>query len=178
MIRVVLTGSESTGKTTLAGMLGEHFGAVVIPEFSRAYAESRNGVLTAGDVDPIASGQLALEDVHLIRATGLAIHDTDLLSTMVYARHYYEACAPWIEDAVRRRRPDLYLLMDIDVPWIPDPARDRGDRREEMHALFVAALESVGAEYVTIRGDWDERTLRAKEAIDEIQRARRRAQHS
>jgi HTH-type transcriptional repressor of NAD biosynthesis genes len=60
-----------------------------------------------------------------------------------------------------RRRGDLYLLMNIDVPWVPDPRRDRGDRREEMDELFRAMLEKHGLPYVTVSGSWRERTDRA-----------------
>jgi nicotinamide riboside kinase len=71
-------------------------------------------------------------------------------------------------DAARARAADLYLLLDIDVPWVPDPARDRGDRREEMHALFRNALVSFGLPFVEIRGDWDARLASACRAVDAL----------
>ena len=96
----------------------------------------------------------------------MVILDTDLFSTFIYACHYYGSCPEWIERAARERRGDLYLLLDVDAPWTPDPQRDRGERREEMHALFRDALEAAGARVVVIRGGWEERRLRAIEAID------------
>lgn len=165
-LRVVVTGSECTGKTTLASGLARHFGAPWSPEYSRRYALATRPPLDASDVEPIARGQLTLEEAHLRRAATLLVQDTDLLSTLVYARHYYGACPEWVEESLRLRTADLYLLLDIDVPWVPDPARDRGDRREEMHALFQGALESIGARVVLISGAWDERMVRAVAAIE------------
>ena len=121
---VTVTGSECTGKTTLARDLARHFGAVWVPEFARDYLDEQTGTtglpLDASDVEPIARGQIAAEDRGRAAASGLVILDTDLVSTTVYARHYYGACPPWIDQAARDRRADLYLLCDIDVPWVAD----------------------------------------------------------
>lgn len=172
MKRVVLTGSESTGKTTLAARLAAHYGVLWVPEFVRGYAAGKEGALEFDDHGPIARGQIALEDEVIARARArgdvVLIHDTDLLSTAVYCTHYYGRCPAWIADAARERRPDMYLLMDIDLPWIPDPQRDRGERREEMHALFVDAVERSGARHVVVRGTGDARLASARTAIDAL----------
>ena len=169
VVVVTVTGSECTGKTTLARDLARHFGTVWVPEFARDYLVEKTATtgipLDATDVEPIARGQIAAEDRGVAAAGGLVILDTDLVSTVVYAHHYYGAWAEWLEQAARDRRADRYLLCDIDVPWIADPARDRPDLREHMHALFVDALDALGAGYVTIRGGWDERLATAVEAV-------------
>ena len=168
--RVVLTGSESTGKSELARALAAHYGATCAPEYVRDYLDGKGSALDAGDVEPIARGQIERQDAAARTATVLVICDTDLLSTLVYARHYYGSAPSWIEEKARTQRADLYLLMDIDAPWVADPQRDRGDRRQEMHALFRHALEQIGARYVTISGNWEERRARAVAAIDDLLR--------
>jgi NadR type nicotinamide-nucleotide adenylyltransferase len=171
---VVVTGSESTGKTTLAGDLARHFGTVWAPEFARTYLDDK--IATLGlpldehDVEPIARGQLAVEHRAIAEARGLVVFDTDLVSTAIYARHYYGSCPAWIEQAARDRRGDLYLLCDIDVPWVAAPQRDRPHLREHMHGLFVDALETLGARYVLIRGSWAERLTIAVAAVSGNQR--------
>jgi NadR type nicotinamide-nucleotide adenylyltransferase len=168
MIRIVLTGSESTGKTTLGDRLASHYGVALVPEFVRAYAERKQAPLDFSDHGPIARGQMALEDEHAARGGPVLIQDTDLLSTVVYCRHYFGRAPEWIEAEARARRPDLYLLCEIDVPWTADGVRDRGDRREEMQGLFRAAVVDTGADVLVIEGDLESRVRRAVEAIDGV----------
>jgi NadR type nicotinamide-nucleotide adenylyltransferase len=168
-LSVVLTGSESTGKSRLAAGLAARYAAPCSAEFARAYLEGKGAPLVAADVEPIARGQIATEDAALARAARLVLKDTDLISTVVYARHYYGACPAWIEAAARARRGDLYLLCHADVPWAPDGLQhDRPDRREEIHGLFAAALREFGARCATIRGAWERRRLLAEAAIDAL----------
>ena len=132
-LRVVLTGSECTGKTTLARMLARELDTIVVPEMARTHAETISRPLTAADVEPIARAQMRAEDEAMARAAAerrrVVVLDTDLVSTTVYARHYYGACPAWIDAEARTRRADLYLLCDIDVRWVSDAARDRPHHR-------------------------------------------------
>ena len=166
--RVVLTGSESTGKTTLTADLARHYGAVWVPEYVRGYADWKRATLDASDVTPIAQGQIAAQDLALERAGHLLLLDTDLLSTVVYAEHYYGSCPEWVRAAADHRRADLYLLCDIDVPWTPDPQRDRPGERAAMHELFRIALAERNVRFQLIHGGWRERFLAARQAIDEL----------
>jgi NadR type nicotinamide-nucleotide adenylyltransferase len=175
MIRVVLTGSESTGKSSLSWRLAKHYDADYVPEFVRSYAEKKSGVLSFADHGPIARGQIAIEDEHIAGAKPLLIQDTDLLSTVVYCDHYFGQCPRWIVDAAHERRPDLYLLCDIDIPWLPDGIRDRGHLREEMQALFRDAVVRSKVPFALIRGDGEERFTRAVETIDAFRLANPRA---
>ncbi len=168
--RVVLTGPESTGKTTLAAELGRHFGAPVVPEFVRAFAEAKGGPIAWEDHGAIVRGQMALEDAALAGHPPLVICDTDLVSTVVYCAHYFGRCPPWIEAAVRERLADRYLLCGIDLPWVPDGVRDRPEAREALEAEFTAALERLGAAWVRIAGTGPSRLDAAIAAITPLVR--------
>jgi NadR type nicotinamide-nucleotide adenylyltransferase len=165
--RVCLTGAESTGKTELAKALARHFSAVLVPEYSREYSLARQNVLSYSDVGPIAHGQIEREDA----AVGsLLILDTDLLSTVVYSRHHFGAVPQWVQTKAGKRLADLYLLLDIDVPWIWDPVRDSGETRKELHDDFRSALEEFGARYEMVSGTWEERLRKSIDAIDSARR--------
>lgn len=171
---ICVTGPESTGKTMLARALAVHLGAPWSTEAARAYVEAR---LAAGggadlgpeDVEPIARAQLALEDAAAAtavrRGARAVVRDTDLVSTVVYARHYYGACPAWIVAAARARRAALYLLCDVDVPWVADAVRDRPAARGALRAAFAATLTELGCRAVPVGGRWDEREARARAAV-------------
>jgi NadR type nicotinamide-nucleotide adenylyltransferase len=166
---VVVTGSECTGKTTLAGELARRCGAPWSPEFARGYLDRKAAPLDASDVEPIARGQAAGEDAAIAAAGRLVIKDTDLVSTVVYAHHYYGACPRWIEHAARQRLGDLYLLLHPDVAWVADGLqRDRPAERALLHESFSARLNSFGARVVDVAGGWDARRAHATGLIDRM----------
>jgi NadR type nicotinamide-nucleotide adenylyltransferase len=169
---IVISGSECTGKTTLAASLAAEFEVPWSREYAREYVDLGHAPLDERDVDPIARGQLAAEqaaDRDAVRlGSRFVVRDTDLVSTTVYSRHYYGGCPDWIVGAARQRAGDLYLLLRPDVPWVADgPQRDRPDdgARAQLHASFRAALDAIGARVVEIGGPWSARHERAVSAI-------------
>jgi NadR type nicotinamide-nucleotide adenylyltransferase len=150
--RIVLTGPEASGKTTLATALARHFRSPWLPETARLYADEVKRKLTAADAEPIARRAIAAEDAAIASVPPLLILDTDIISTVVYVRHYYGPCPAWIEDAARERRGDLYLLCAPDLPWIADGVRDRQAQRQELFALFEAALDEFGCTVIEVSG--------------------------
>lgn len=170
--RIVITGSECTGKTTLAARIAAHYGVWHVPEFVRRFAEQKGAPVEAIDHWPIAHGQVAEQDAAIaqseVAAHGLLVLDTDLLSHVTYCHHYTGGCDAGIEQMARARVADHYLLLDIDVPWIADGIRDRGDRREEIHALFTETLTRYGAPYTLVSGSWEERLPAAIRTIDAV----------
>ena len=165
---VVLTGAECTGKTRLAAWLAERFACTWVPEFAREYAEHHRP-LGPEDVEPIARGQQAAAEQARERATGaLIVHDTDLVSTVVYGRYLYGHCPAWVEAAAQHERGDLYLWLHPDVPWVPDAdQRSSPEARDAQHAAFERALAEFGIDQpVAIRGGWDLRHSRAAAAVE------------
>ena len=166
--RIVLTGPECSGKTTLAAALSDHFGVPWLPEAARRFVETSPGALSAATVEPIARLSMRLEDDLLVSAPALIFRDTDLVSTVVYAHHYYGHCPPWIEREARARRADLYLLGRPDLPWTPDGVRDRPTQREEMFVEFERALVAIDARVVVLHGEGHARTMLALRAVRDL----------
>lgn len=170
--RVVVTGGECTGKTTLAGALARRFDTVWAPEAAREVAEAAAGPLGPGDVPVIARAHVRLADeaVRAAEAAGrpLVVLDQDLLSTVVYARHYYGRCPSWIERLAAERRGDLYLLCRPDLPWHADGVRDRPHARLQLHYLFEATLREAGARVAEVSGIGSARTAVAVEAVTDL----------
>lgn len=170
--RLVVTGSECTGKTTLSQHLAERLGALWVPEYARIYAESLGRPLIAADVSLIARGQVELEDAGLAAPPSLVVQDTDLISTVVYARHYYGGCPDWVLTAASERRASLYLLCDIDIPWVADTVRDRPLDRQLLDTSFRATLAEFGAVVAPVSGLGDERLRVALDTVRAWQSAR------
>lgn len=169
MKRITLTGSECTGKTTLATALATCLGTIAVPEYARRFVALKGSPPQASDVDAMARGQMDLEDRRAAAGGPFLILDTDLLSTVVYSTHYFDICPPWIDVELERRHADLYLLCGIDVPWVADgDQRDRGHRREEMQDLFRQALQLRRLDWAEISGSPEQRQRAAASAIDRL----------
>lgn len=170
---VVLTGPESTGKTTLAAWLAERFDVPWSAEGAREYlrarlAEDRGTQLGLETVSPIAREHVALEDAAdaeaARRGSPMVVRDTDLISTVAYSRALYGTAPAWVVAAARARRGDRYLLCDVDAPWVADHVRGEAGDRFAMREVFVETLREMGAEFTVLRGDWHTR-VREAEAI-------------
>lgn len=165
---VVVFGPESTGKTTLARDLAVHYATTWVPEYLREYLDAKGTPCTPGDLPHVVAGQRAHVARALAGARRVLISDTDPLMTLVYSRWYYGAVPAWLEAAVSESVPDLYLLLDVDVPWVADGQRDEPARRDDMLAACVGALDERGRTYTLIRGSWDERRRLAIAAVDAL----------
>lgn len=168
--RVVIYGPESTGKTTLAEKLASHYQTVWAPEFARNYLDEKGAWVELSDIPRIAEGQIASEERLARQANRLLICDTELITTCVYSRHYFGECPIEVEQKADERQYDLYLLLDIDVPFVADWQRPDGDSREAFFTTFRHELERRGRRYVVISGNYEERFARAVEVIDELLR--------
>ena len=173
LVKVVLFGPESTGKTTLARLLAEHYETVWVPEFARDYLQEKFNrtqiICEYSDLLPIAKGQMRLENELAMEANRVLICDTDLLETLVYSEQYYEGRVdPLLRKYAKLNTYDLYLLTDIDVPWEPDDLRDRPHQREEMFRAFEQALIDFDREYIRLSGGQDQRMETAIDHIDRL----------
>ncbi len=173
IVKVVLFGPESTGKTTLSKQLARHYNTVWAPEFARAYLQKKwnneRKTCEAEDLIPIAIGQMKLENKLAKKADKVLICDTDLLETKVYSEEYYGGFVDKnLDKAAKKNQYDLYLLTYIDNPWEEDDLRDRTELRLEMVNAFENALKSHNCKYILLKGDKETRFQKAIKSIDNI----------
>ncbi|MBI3724483.1 AAA family ATPase [bacterium] len=170
--RVCVFGPESTGKSTLARKLAEHYGTLFVPEYARAHLEQRGGRIVAADVESIARGQIASEEALVPGSSGLVFCDTDVLMTCIWSEVLFGACPAWIREEARRRRYDLTLLLDVDVPWVGDPVRYLPRERAAFFERCERELRDHDRRFVRVLGSWEERFRIAREAIDALREER------
>jgi len=190
VLRIAVYGAESTGKTELAVKLGAHFGVPVVAEYAREYCDAQGGVLGLEDMVPIAREQWRREDATVAQvqeqfcvlrktdagARPLVICDTDALTTMLWSDLLYGTTPDEVRRGAEKRCQNyaLYLLLDTDVPFAPDPQRcfpDPADR-EKCRRIWLGALERRQLPFGWIRGDWAERERAAIAAVNECLRSR------
>jgi NadR type nicotinamide-nucleotide adenylyltransferase len=163
--RIALFGPESTGKTRLAEKLAAHFGAPLVAEYAREFWD-RHGVITLEDIPAIAREQWRREDeAARLAAPGLLICDTEALTTVLWSDLLHGTCPDDIRRGAEQRCRNyaLYLLLDIDVPFAPDPQRcfpDPADR-EKCQRVWRGALERRHLPFELVSGDWAAREQRA-----------------
>ncbi|MEP2969300.1 ATP-binding protein, partial [Nonlabens ulvanivorans] len=107
-----------------------------------------------------------LENKAVNKAQDYLFCDTDVLETYVYCMAYFNQAPQELINAVEESSYELYLLLQVDVPWTPDDLRDRPERREEMFELFLAALNKFNKPYKIVDGLDSQRFENAIKAIE------------
>lgn len=177
IIRIALFGPESTGKTTLAKQLAEHFETTWTPEFARDYLQEKweksSQICDVDDMLPIAYGQTKLENDSLSIANKYLFCDTNLLVTKVFSEVYYNFCDPLLDIAALKHEYDLFFLTNIDVPWEKDDLRDKPEGRESVFAVFKQTLIDNNKPFITLSGDKDLRLHKAISIVDDLAKAKK-----
>jgi NadR type nicotinamide-nucleotide adenylyltransferase len=165
MMRICLHGPESTGKSTLATRLAAHFSCEVVPEYGRAYCQAHGTDIGMAQLVHIARTQDAMNRAAAACDGQLVLFDTDPLITAVWAQMMFGEQDPWF--AGFTGFADLYLLLDIDLPFVDDGLRVYAAPEERRHFfdLCKAELDNRGVPYAVIRGEGEARFGAALEAI-------------
>ena len=109
------------------------------------------------------------ENEMIKKSDSLLICDTNLFETMVYSKYYYDGiCDPLLEKYALKNRYDLYLLTNIDIPWVKDDLRDKPYEREESFQIFKEELEKNNIPFKIVEGDFEKRFNFCKEIIDQL----------
>jgi NadR type nicotinamide-nucleotide adenylyltransferase len=164
---ICLHGPESTGKTTLGPRLADALGGIYVEEFGRTWSEAKGLGFTMTDLVAIAKGHMAAMRDALNRRPPYVISDTDPLMTAVWADMLFGERDPWFDRF--RETSDVYLMFDIDLPWVPDGTRMFGtaELRQRFFELSKVELEKRAVPWTLVSGHGDERFKNTMQAIRE-----------
>jgi HTH-type transcriptional regulator, transcriptional repressor of NAD biosynthesis genes len=176
--RVCIVGAESTGKTTLARALAEHYATTWVPEYARDYCQKLQdaGVdlwtypWRSEDFLEIARRQQQHEDQLAREANRLLICDTDVLATGIWHERYLKTRSPVVEAIAASQTHHLRILTGCDIPFVQDGIRDGENIRQWMTNRFEAVLAESQSPWIKVSGDHDQRLQLAIAEIDKLLR--------
>ena len=168
MRKIVITGPESSGKTTIAKQIASHYKVPLVGEYARSYLNKLGRAYTQADLLEIAKGQIELENQALTMSNGWVVCDTSLEVIKIWSDYKYKACDPFILDALTNRLPDVYLLMTPDLLWEYDPLRENSLNRDELFQLYKKELTKLTVPFYNISGKGQIRFSMAQTVIDNL----------
>lgn len=169
MKRIVIIGPESTGKSTLCRQLAAHYQTAWCPEFAREYLLEKGLPYTYKDLNNIACGQIKLEQTKAPEAkNNVYFIDTDMYVMKVWYEVAFGACPTWILKTIAKTHCDLYLLCNIDLPWIKDELREYPDLavRQKLAKMYRDIMINSGVPWAEISGANGQRLQMAINSID------------
>lgn len=158
LLKIAVVGPESTGKSTMANFLARELNTFCVPEYARFYCENLNKQYTVEDEVNMFHGQRALEEAISSKVeNNLLICDTTILTVKIWCDHLFGNTPEVVTEEIKKRKYDLYLVMDIDLPWEDDPLRDFPNEREHFLAVWKNELAKLNANYALVSGTGEER---------------------
>jgi NadR type nicotinamide-nucleotide adenylyltransferase len=172
MKKVVVIGPESTGKSTLCEQLAAHYKTSWVPEYAREYLLQHGTQYSYDDLLTIAKRQLALEESYTEKNASAPILfiDTDQYVMKVWCDFVFGKCHPWILDQIRKRKYDLYLLCNVDLPWVKDELREYPDleSRQRLYDIYKSIMISQPVPWAEISGTDHERLHKAIKVVNDL----------
>lgn len=160
MIKIVVTGVESSGKTTLAGRIAEYYDIPLVKEYTRAYLQGKNGAYNEGDLVQILEGQLASEQNVKAISPRAIVCDTGPYVIKVWSRDKYHSVDPRILESIKAYQADLFVLPYIDgIEYEEDPLREHPDLadRQRLFGMYLEEMANQNVPFVIPHGSEEER---------------------
>ena len=171
-MKIVVTGTESTYKSTLTRALAQQFSFVYTKEYAREYLEeiapdTPTDPMPRADYDRIEQGQLQTQKSHgYLDNFGHRIFDTDGITLYIWKADKYGEIDP---ELLKVPEDVIYFLCYPNVPAGEDRLRIDSQRRTSLHREYLNVLNSLPNEVVHLdQPTLEGRLAYAKKTIKEL----------
>lgn len=166
-IKIVILGTESTGKTTLTEKLAKHFNCSLVLEAAREIIANSNN-FSFDDLYLVATEHSKRIDKIILADNPLVIIDTDIHTTKSYSRFTFEKELEISADIYNSNRANIYLYLNNDVEYLQDGTRLSEAERNLLDLSHRQVLTDHNIDIIEIKGDWNERFEKAVEQINKL----------
>jgi len=150
--KILITGPESTGKTTIASYISSQWKGLLVSEFARDYLEKNGPQYQYEDLLTIAKEHCRIVE-QLERDHHQLVLDTYLLNIKIWSEFKYDKVDLWIVDKLQDMSFEHVLLTKADVPWSFDPLRENENNRDDLFALFQDEMSRLKWEYTVLESN-------------------------
>jgi nicotinamide riboside kinase len=167
-LRIVITGAESSGKSTLTRQLGERLGLPYALEYARVYLEENGPDYDYNSLRELSGRHVAYQKQKVSPEEPVGLLDTDLINYKIWAEEVFGDCPQEVLDGIQQEQNHRYLLCEPDLPWEPDPLRENPTDRQRIFEMHLAEIKRLNRPYEIIRGIGDQRLRNAEAAVKKL----------
>ena len=166
MSKIILTGPECSGKSTLSQALAQHYKVAYASEYAREFLSKLNRPYQERDLVSIAIGQHRL--INALRKSPITIADTGIEVIKIWSEVKYQRSSPIIKHLLNINKPDLFILCGVDIPYQEDPLREHPNDRKELYQIYLKELKSLNVPYIEVSGSTEDRLKKSIKKIQSI----------
>lgn len=168
MQKIIFTGPECSGKTTLSKKIAKKFKLPLVPEYARIFLDKTNGNYEYKDLKKIAKGQLKLElqKTQIKNQNNIIICDTDLQVIKLWSIIKYGKCDSFILQ--NQNKEALYILCKPDFAWEYDYLRENPYNRKEIFDIYLKELIQNNLKYTIVEGPNNKREKKLTKLVKKL----------
>jgi len=169
--KVVIIGTESSGKSTLTKQLAKFYNTNYVHEVGRDYCEKYSNQLTADMFDFIAMEHILLQRKKAEESNKVLFIDSEAVITQYYLDMYFDGKkSPLVEEISKIQKYDLAIFLEPDIKWVDDGLRFAGEEavRQKNNVKLKQMFADKDIPFVSVSGSYQDRFNKSKKLVDKL----------
>ncbi len=164
-MRIVITGAESSGKSSLTQHLGKVFELPYALEYARYYLEENGPEYDFEQLKKMSRLHLNYQQEKVPISAPCGIFDTDLINYKIWAEEVFGYCPAEVSTGIEQESSHVYLLCKPDLPWESDPLRENPYDLQRLYQRHFDEIIRLKRPYEEVEGYGRERMANAEAAL-------------